>query len=347
MFNSESPFYIKPKFDLNLIRWGWNFYKHSNPSHVKNSIHPLKEIHALSKTLYHQWLADLPFDFGYHERGLLMLYQTASVEKEENETAHLANEIGIAARILNAEQVQQLEPDVKVKVRGAVYFPGDAHLTPQLLMTQLKNLLESRGVQFVNEEALGFESERSKLIKVITNQNSYGFDELVLASGIWSTGLSRQLKINLPMQAGKGYSFTINHVEKNTRIPSIFLEARVAVTPMGNSLRFGGTMEIAGINSEINMNRVKGIVNSIPQYYPEMKVALPGKEEVWHGLRPCPPDGLPYIGRSDKFYNLIFATGHSMMGMSLGPATGKLVQEIIDEEHNELTLHRFNPNRFD
>jgi D-amino-acid dehydrogenase len=346
MFNSESPFYVRPSFDLKLLRWGWNFYNHANEQHVRKSIAPLKEIHLLSKKLYHQWSTELPADFGYHERGLLMLYQTASTEKEEIETAHLANSIGIEAKILTADAVQEMEPDVRVKARGGVYFPGDAHVTPQSLVSQLKNILLNKGVEFVREEATNLEFEKSSIKKVITATRSYEPDELILASGIWSSELSKQLNLNLPMQAGKGYSFTLSNVEKNTRIPSIFLEARVAVTPMGNSLRFGGTMEIAGINSNISMNRVKGIADSIPKYYPDMKVPMPKKEDVWFGLRPCPPDGLPYIGRSKRFSNLVVATGHSMMGLSLGPATGKLVQQIVDDEEISVNLKAFHPDRF-
>ena len=346
MFSSESPFYIKPKFDLNLLKWGWNFYQHSNESHVQKSINPLKEIHLLSKSIYQQWYSELSFDFGYCERGLLMLYKTSSAEKEEIETSHVANKIGIEAKVLSSYEVQQLEPDVKVNVRGGVYYPGDAHLTPQQLVVQLKKLLESNGVQFIQDEVNQFETEKSKVTKVITSHNSYDADELVIAAGVWSYEMAKKIGVNVPMQAGKGYSFTLENVKKNSRIPSIFLEARVAVTPMGNSLRFGGTMEIAGINSIINMNRVNGIVRAIPQYYPEMTVSIPKKEEVWYGLRPCPPDGLPYIGRSSKISNLIFATGHSMMGLSLGPATGKLVQQIINEEKTSIDVDVFNPNRF-
>jgi D-amino-acid dehydrogenase len=138
----------------------------------------------------------------------------------------------------------------------------------------------------------------------------------------------------------------LDDVAKNVRIPSIFLEARVAVTPMANSLRFGGTMEISGVNHSINMQRVKGIVDSIPKYYPDMKISMPLKEKVWHGLRPCSPDGLPYIGRSDRFENLIIATGHSMMGLSLGPATGLLVAEIIDHKKSSMDIELFRPFRF-
>jgi D-amino-acid dehydrogenase len=115
---------------------------------------------------------------------------------------------------------------------------------------------------------------------------------------------------------------------------------------MGNSLRFGGTMEITGLDHSINMKRVKGIVDSIPHYYPDLKVTTPPQEKVWHGLRPCSPDGLPYIGRTKKYSNLIFATGHSMLGVSLGPGTGKLVSEIVNEERPSMDLSMFDPERY-
>jgi D-amino-acid dehydrogenase len=182
-------------------------------------------------------------------------------------------------------------------------------------------------------------------VKTVTDELT--FDEVVLATGSWSALVAAKLNLSLPMQAGKGYSFTLEDVQKNTRIPSIFLEARVAVTPMGNTLRFGGTMEITGIDHSISMNRVQGIVDSIPRYYPEMKVEMPNKEEVWHGLRPCSPDGLPYIGRSRKIKNLVVATGHSMMGLSLGPGTGMLVKELVGHEKTTMSVDRFDPLRFD
>ena len=181
---------------------------------------------------------------------------------------------------------------------------------------------------------------------VMTSLGEHSFDQLVLATGSWSGTLARQLKLSLPMQAGKGYSFTLENVVKNIRIPSIFLEAKVAVTPMENNLRFGGTMEIAGVNHKISMNRVKGIVESIPKYYPDMKVGVPAKDKIWHGLRPCSPDGLPYLGRSRQVGNLIVATGHAMLGVSLGPGTGKLVADLVDEKKPEVGLASFDPDRY-
>ncbi len=347
MFNSSSPFYVKPRLSGDLIKWGYHFYKSATKEHVARSAPALKEISLLSKSMFKQLSTELPFDFGFHERGLLMLYQTKETEHEERETAALANAHGIEAHIISAEEVQKLEPDVRVKVRGGVYFPGDAHVTPQLLVNQLRSYLYDKGVIIRDQTAVtDFIIESGKIKSVKTDKGEFSFDEVVVATGSWSALVAAKLNLSLPMQAGKGYSFTLQNVDKNIRIPSIFLEARVAVTPMGNTLRFGGTMEITGIDHSISMNRVKGIVDSIPNYYPDMKVEVPKKEEVWHGLRPCSPDGMPYIGRLTCLKNVTIATGHSMMGLSLGPGTGKLVAEIINDEKLSIGIQAFNPERF-
>jgi len=347
MFNSTSPFYVKPRLSGELIKWGYHFYKNSTKEHVAKSAPALKEISVLSKAMYQQLSKELPFDFGYHERGLLMLYQTKETELEEAETAAFANKHGVEAHVISASEVQALEPDVKVNVRGGVYFPGDAHLTPQQLVNQLIGYLKENSVAFqVNTTVTDFHCESGTIKSVITDKGEYSFDEVIIATGSWSGIMTSKLGISLPMQAGKGYSFTLQDVMKNVFVPSIFLEARVAVTPMGNSLRFGGTMEITGVNHSISMNRVKGIVDSIPKYYPEMKVEVPQQNKIWHGLRPCSPDGLPYIGRSKKVTNLVLATGHSMMGLSLGPATGKLVSEVINKEKTSIDISAFVPERF-
>lgn len=347
MFNSTSPFYVKPRLQGDLLKWGYHFYRSATDEHVAKSAVALKEISLLSKSMYQQLSKELPFDFGFHERGLLMLYQTKETEHEESETAALANRHGIEAHVISAAEVQKLEPEVKVSVRGGVYFPGDAHITPQSLVIQLVEFLKSKSVAFNSTTTVtDFTLEEGRIRKVHTSNGDLEFDEVVLATGSWSGLVASKLHLNLPMQAGKGYSFTLQNVEKNVRIPSIFLEARVAVTPMDNTLRFGGTMEITGIDHSISMNRVKGIVDSIPRYYPDMKVNMPTQQEIWHGLRPCSPDGLPYIGRSKKIRNLTLATGHSMMGLSLGPGTGKLVSEIIDFKQTSIGIEAFTPERF-
>jgi D-amino-acid dehydrogenase len=115
---------------------------------------------------------------------------------------------------------------------------------------------------------------------------------------------------------------------------------------MDGKVRFGGTMEIAPLNYQINKNRVEGIVNSISKYYPDYQVQMPAEENIWYGFRPCSPDGLPYIGRTQKIKNLIIAGGHGMMGVSLAPITGKLVTELVSGQPLSLAIERYSPDRF-
>jgi D-amino-acid dehydrogenase len=289
----------------------------------------------------------LPGDFGYMERGLLMTYQTSDTEREEIEAAHVANANGIRAEILSPAEVQKLEPDVRIDVRGGIYFPGDAQLIPQQLVEQLAAYVQEQGVTIhFHTPVTDFGIKGNQVVSIETEKGSYAFDEVVLAAGAWSGLFGSKLGLSLPVQGGKGYSFTVPGVRNNVRIPTLLLEARVAVTPMGKDLRFGGTMEINGVDHTVNMNRVQGIVQAIPKYYPDLNIAMPKKEDVWYGLRPCSPDGLPYIGRAHHLANLLIATGHGMMGVSLAPATARLVTDLITGSKTELDLAPFDPNRF-
>ncbi len=180
----------------------------------------------------------------------------------------------------------------------------------------------------------------------MTSEGEIEGDEFVLASGAWSTELARSLHLRLPMQAGKGYSVTLTNPKQLPQICSIFTEARVAVTPMNGSLRFGGTMEIAGLNSNISKRRVQGIIRSVPQYYPQFQESDFEGIEPWYGLRPCSPDGLPYLGRPKSWNNLVIATGHAMMGLSLAPITGKLGGQLVARETPSIAIEQLNPDRF-
>jgi D-amino-acid dehydrogenase len=297
--------------------------------------------------LYQELSNEKIFEFGYSERGLLMLYHNEEIEKEEREAARLANKSGIEAHILSPGEIQKMEPEVKVNAKGGVFFPGDAHLTPQLFINNLIRYLEQSGVTFHRRSPiLDLIVEKDHIKKLEVPEDEIAFDEYILSTGAWSGILGARLGLGLLMQGGKGYSFTVRNVTRNISIPTLLLDGRVAVTPMGSDLRFGGTMEINGTDLSVNMKRVSGIVETIPSFYPDMNVSVPAQKEVWRGLRPCSPDGLPYIGRSSKFKNLVIATGHSMMGVSLAPATGRLASEIIDEKPTSMDISAFNPNRF-
>ena len=156
----------------------------------------------------------------------------------------------------------------------------------------------------------------------------------------------RALRLKLPLQAGKGYSLTLQNPKRLPAISCILTEARVAVTPIGSSLRFGGTMEIAGLDESLNPARVRGIIKSVPRYFPEFGPDDFREVPAWRGLRPCSPDGLPYVGRFGRYANLSIAAGHAMMGLSLGPITGKLLAEILSGEAPSIPTQLLSPDRY-
>jgi D-amino-acid dehydrogenase len=170
--------------------------------------------------------------------------------------------------------------------------------------------------------------------------------EVVLCGGAWSPDIARGLGLNIPTQAGKGHSLTLTQPRELPQLCSIFVEARMAVTPMGGALRFGGMMEINGLNEDINARRVRGLINAVPRYFPKFTPEDFAGIRPWRGLRPCSPDGLPYLGRTAKYANLTLATGHAMLGVSLSPATGRLVAEIISGEKPFLDLSLLSPDRY-
>jgi D-amino-acid dehydrogenase len=348
MWNPESPFYIKPRLNWELLSWGFKFWRAATPTHVGRSAPLLRDLGFASRACFEQ-LADLPGnDFGLEKKGLLNLCKTEHALEEEAKIAGQARELGVPAEVLDAKQTAKLDPNVRMDVAGSVYFPKDCHLTPSRFMAGLQQQLGKLGVDFSWEtEVTGERVNGSRIEAIQTTKGDFTANEYVLCGGAWSARMARALGLNLPMQAGKGYSLTLPKPRQLPSISAIFTEARVAVTPMGGKLRFGGTMEIAGMNEDINPVRVQGIIKSVPKYYPEF--AFKDFEDIqpWRGLRPCSPDGLPYVGRTSRYTNFAIATGHAMLGLSLGPVTGKLMAEILSGEKPSIDIQLLNPDRYD
>ncbi|MBF9254070.1 FAD-dependent oxidoreductase [Pontibacter sp. 172403-2] len=347
MFSSTSPFYIHPKLDRRLLQWCLLFYQSATKKHVAYSIPYLKGLSLFSKSLYLS-LAEqhVAADLGLEEKGLLMLYKTEEAAQEEIEFAHLASQHGLVTEVLSQEDVQKLEPYAGMDVLGGVFFPGDAHLNPAKLNHFLVKQLESKGVKIIrNAEVLDFACTGRTVNAVITDKGDYAGDYVIIAAGSASGQIARKLQINMPMLGGKGYSFLAENSPAIQR-PAILVEGKVAVTPFGKEVRFGGTMEITDDNQKKNINRVKGIHNAISRYYSDFQCPMPDAKNIWSGLRPCSPDGLPYIGFTQRWDNVLFGTGHSMMGISLAPATGKILAEQLMNRKAPVLIEAFSPDRY-
>lgn len=347
MFNSKSPFYVRPSADLSLINWGLKFLKSANSGHVARSAVPLRDLSLLSKQLFETLAAEPGFEFELKNNGILAFYKTEKVAEEEAHLAGKAKELGLDMGVLNAAECQLLQPELQLDVLGAVHYRCDGHLYPQKLMGALVHYLEHNGVNIVRgSEVSRIEQNGKEITKVFTGERAWKADHYVLASGSWSPAVAKMMDIRVPLMPGKGYSFMEIEPEQRMTIPALLCEARVAITPMNGSIRYSGTMELDKINQRVNMQRVKGIVEAVPKYFSNLHPQLPAAEQVWFGFRPSSPDGLPYIGHSAKLKNLVVATGHGMMGLSLGPATGALVSQLISGQQTDIDIKAFSPSRF-
>ena len=350
MLNSKSPFYIQPRLSKSLIQWGWHFMRSATEAKVEAAAIPLRDYALFSQQLYTDWTKLPQFNFAYEHKGLLEIFQTAAVEEHAHHTVEKANQLGLTGtKMISKAELDAMEPAHPINAKGAIYFACDAHLYPQKIMHQLIADLKIKGVRFaLKETVIDFEKKHNAISKVITNKAAYNADAVVLASGAWSRELAEKLNINIPLVGGRGYSITLEDSPYMMNHPSVLVEGRIALTPMdGNKMRFGGTMEITSTNTPPKLNRVKGIVEAVKKYFPTFDIPLPNIEDVWFGYRPCSADGLPYVGRTKKCTNLIMATGHAMVGMSLGAATGKIVAEIIQEQQPSIDIAIYNPERFD
>ena len=272
-----------------------------------------------------------------------MLYKTDKVAEEMQHEGKEAERLGLEVDYLSKEGVSKLEIGTRTDVIGGVHYKSDAHLYPQKFMQFIKDeLARMNVVVHSNTLVKDFKMQNNTIISIVTDKGEFATDEVVLSSGSWSPEIAKKLNVGISILPGKGYSFTLNNRADKPAIPSILCEGKVAVTPMSTDIRFGGTMEITHTNDlKINQNRLQGIVNSINDFYPDLKINMPEEKDTWFGFRPCTPSGMPVIARDKKISNLVLATGHAMMGLSLAPATGKIVTEIISNKATSVNTQMF------
>ena len=344
LLDSDSPFYIKPRFDLDLLRWLWQFRQASNEKTMRRVIPVLLALQQASLELFEQLNAG-DMSFNYKQNGRLFLFRDQANFEASLKEDHVLKEFGVTAQALDGDAARRMEPNAHPAIIGGIYYASYGHLAPDLFVHALARVAESRGaVLQTGTEVLGFETRGERIATVITTRGDFQPEQVVLAAGAWSPSLARPLGLRLPIQAAKGYSITVKSPPAAPIRPLFLAEGRVAVTPMGERLRFSSTLELAGLDMSVNRRRVAATRRAVGEYLNGMTdLEL---IEIWRGLRPATPDSLPIIGRSPSLQNLILATGHGMLGVAHGPITGKLVSQLVAGESPTLDLTPFRVERF-
>lgn len=343
----ESPFYVHPRLDPHFLSWAWRFWRAATPSRARAAGPVIQELTMRSRELFIRMAERAGNDFELVTEGSLNLVRTERGLEEESRVAERAKELGQPVEVLDAKGVSALEPDLTLDIVGGVYYPLDAHVTPQRFVNTLERWVTESGARFVwNAELTGWRTEGHAVRAARTAQGEIEADAFVIAAGSWSGLLARQLGVRLPMEPGKGYSMTMPRPRERIRRSVLLHEARVALTPMGSTLRVGGTMELTGHDLSINPARLRGIQKSLRQFLPAFGDADFAGVKAWCGLRPCSPDGLPYVGKARRYENLGVAAGHAMMGLSMAPATGQLLAQLLLGEPPSFDPALLRPDRY-
>lgn len=331
LLRPNSPFKIRARFDPAL--WGWllKFARNCSREKMLETARPKQALLNSSRTLYDGLVTSELADCEWTADGCLFVYQTPGEFEHYAATDQcLRSEFGLGARAIDSEELVRMEPALKPGLAGAWHYETDAHLRPDRLMQAWKRTLLSLGVDIrENCELIDFEpsASLSRAHRAITTGEPLEAASFVVAAGAWTPQLNRQLGASIPIQPGKGYSITMGRPALCPRYPMIFEQHRVAVTPWASGYRLGSTMEFAGYDERLTRSRLKLLRTGAAHYLHE-PLGQPVSEE-WYGFRPMSCDDLPIIGPSPRFENVYIAAGHGMLGISMSPATGKLVAELI------------------
>lgn len=354
MGRRDSPFYVRPRLDPALLRWAWQFRRFCTAEAVARGFDALLRLSRASLYLYQELAQSPDVEFFYRRQGLLHVYTSdagfAAARREQEELEHA----GFRTRLLSDREARQFEPSLNDRVHGALFIEGEAHADGYEFIRALAAAGERRGMRVLERQAVaGIRTAggraRSVLVEPALQTDTVDADELpadlvVLAAGAWTPALAAPLGIRIPLQPAKGYSCTIEAYEGMPAVPVLIAGRRVIVTPLGDRLRFGGTLELAGFDSGIDPVRYGAILRAAREVLREPP-PMRG-EEAWCGLRPVTPDGLPVIDRVRGIEGLIIAAGHAMLGLTQAPITGKLVAELAGGLTPSVSIAPFRLVRF-
>lgn len=345
MLDGESPFYARPSVRPEWLRWIARFAASTTSAAHERGTAALAALSRWSLDAWHALDRESPADFGFAQRGLLLVAETEAGLSHAIDEAKRMERHGTAWDRLDAKGVRDLEPAIRGAVAGGIFFRQEAHCEPLGSVLALARAAESAGARFRPEtEVYGFESRGDRVAALRTTRGRVEADAFVLAAGAWSKDLAKRAGLRVPLLGGKGYSVTVPAFDPPPTRPIKIVERRIAITPRLGSVRLGGTLELVDGDEGISPRRVEAIVKGTRRL-----LAVPDPAEIvelWRGLRPCTPDGLPVIGVAPRLPNLLVATGHQMCGLHTAPATGRLAADLLLGETPTFDPAPFRAGRF-
>ncbi|MBL8986404.1 MAG: FAD-dependent oxidoreductase [Gemmatimonadetes bacterium] len=345
MMSADSPLYISPAAAPALSRWLWRFWRHCNQRDFIRGLHAVASLNQGTLAGFDALVRD-GVNFELHRDGLLFVFMDRKyMEGVRAEFEHYREYgYGVPAPLTGPE-LRRLEPGLSDEVSHGFLVPEEYHVRPESLAAGYAAKLASMGVEVrTGVTVTGGRMSGAKVTALETTGGAIEADGVLVAAGAWSGQVVERFGVTLPVQAGKGYSLTVSGAGPRLTRPVYLGEARIGSSPFEGGIRFAGTMELSGVNERFDPRRMVGIRKGVARYLRDPVPAGAGTE--WVGMRPLTPDGLPLLGRVPKFDNLLIATGHAMLGITMAPVTGEAMADLVTGATLPPSMPAFDPGRF-
>lgn len=348
LLDPDSPLRIKPEPSFLLIRWMTHFLFAMNERRMLDSVRVLTDMSKYSLDSYRALAASSPKPFGFDQKGLFLVSGTDDGLKGAKLEMELMKDQGVPGQYMSGDEIAAMEPSLKPGLKGGVYFPKEAHAEPLLTAQALADELIRLGGRIQSKtEVYDFEKSGGKISRVFTTRGVFAADIVVMAMGTWSKELAKRLACRVPILGGKGYRIITNSFAVTPKHPIMIVDRKIAVTPrMDGATSVAGTLELVDQDFEITPRRLGNIISGAQEYL-HMTPGDPEIKEVWRGLRPCTPDGLPMIGFSKKHSNLFYNVGHQMLGLQSAPGSGRVATDLIFGRPTITETRPFRPERYE
>ncbi len=339
LLNPKSPLYIPVRWDPGLFRWLWAFRTFCTDHHLSASMSALAPLGHASLDLFDALVESENLNCNYERSGYYEICRTDRGLREARHDAAMMRQYGYHPREMEGDELREIEPAVLEGVEGGVHFPEAATCEPHHFVLELADRSVGYGARIETGRGVSEILSTGSAVKGARLEDGEILDAnvVVLATGSYSGGLTRKFGLRLPVRAGKGYHRDLEFRDGGARplgVPCILAETSVFCTPMAGFTRLAGTLEFSGVNHEMRPRRLEQLTAAAETYLGGMRDAVIRSE--WCGLRPCTPDGIPYVGPVPGQSGLFVATGHAMLGLTLGPVTGKLIEGYVLERPTSL-----------
>jgi D-amino-acid dehydrogenase len=349
MLKPDSPLYVKPSVAPGFVKFMLTMARHCTARDYRFGLDTHLRLATDANDLFDEYAKD-GIDFEMHDAGVLLAFETRERYEEHCASLEIFERFGMTATRLTGDDVQTTEPALSDRIKHGLFFAADRQIEPDSLTRGLVKRCHELGVHIrENTSIQHFQRRGGTVTGVVTEGGELIVgDALVLAAGVWSGPLSKQLGAPMPIRPGKGYSIDYRPAPIQLRTSLTLEDARVAVTPLNGMIRLAGTMEFGGFDESVNLKRVAAIRRAAEENFIGWDNPR-GAAAPWAGLRPMTPDGLPIIGKCGNLDNAYIASGHGMLGLTLAPGTAEIVTDLITTNHDRLAPEvaaAVSPDRF-